>query len=69
MLKVINVTKYWVEGGLVLHNFYQKPMKSSCSLMEASAMGENAKWSTLPEPKDNLEDEEYFPEGLQHHPV
>ena len=31
----------WVEGGVVLHKFYQKPMGSPYALMEASAMGSN----------------------------
>ena len=37
----------WVEGGVVLHRFYQKPMGSPFCLMEASAMGANTKWATL----------------------
>ena len=37
----------WVEGGLVLHSFYRKPMGSEYCLMEASAMGSNTKWATL----------------------
>ena len=37
----------WVEGGVVLHCFYQKPMGSPFCLMEASAMGANTKWATL----------------------
>ena len=37
----------WVEGGLVLHKFYKKPMGSQYCLMEASAMGSNTKWATL----------------------
>ena len=39
----------WVEGGVVLHRFYQMPMGSSFCLMEAYAMGANTKWSTLSE--------------------
>ena len=37
----------WVEGGVVLHRFYQKPMGSPFCLMEASVMGANTKWATL----------------------
>ena len=32
---------------MVLNHFCQKPMAKSFCLMEASAIGENTKWSTL----------------------
>ena len=37
----------WTEGKVVLHKYYEKPMSSKYCIMEASAMSQNVKWSSL----------------------